>query len=143
MNIEHFTPIPSLLGGVLIGTAASLLLLGNGKVAGISGIVAGVMRSAGERGWRVLFLVGLVLGGALVALLEPAAIGTTTRPLALLAVAGLLVGFGTRLGGGCTSGHGVCGLSRLSKRSLIATLTFMTTAAVAVFAVHQLSGGAL
>ena len=142
MNIEHFTPIPSLLGGLLIGAAASLLLLGNGKVAGISAIVAGVMRPAAERGWRVLFLAGLVLGGALVALFQPTAFGTSPRPLALLAVAGLMVGFGARLGGGCTSGHGVCGLSRLSKRSLIATLTFMATAALAVFAVHRLSGGA-
>lgn len=143
MNIEHFTPIPSLLGGVLIGLAASLLLLGNGKLAGISGIVAGAMRPVEGRGWRVLFLAGLVLGGTLVTLFQPAAIGTTTRPLALLAVAGVLVGFGTRLGGGCTSGHGVCGLSRLSKRSLVATLTFMATAGLTVFAIHQLSGGAL
>ncbi len=143
MNIEHFTPVPSLLGGVLIGLAASLLLLGNGKLAGISGIVAGAMRPIEGRGWRVLFLAGLLLGGMAITLFQPAAIGTTSRPLALLAVAGLLVGFGTRLGGGCTSGHGVCGLSRLSKRSLVATLTFMLTAGLTVFAVHQLSGGTL
>jgi len=143
MNLAHFTPIPSLLGGMLLGAAASLLLLVSGKTAGISGIVAGLLRAGVDRGWRMLFVLGLLIGGALVAWVEPSALGASTRPLGLLAVAGVLVGFGARLGGGCTSGHGVCGLSRLSKRSLVATLTFMATAAIAVFAMHQLGGGAL
>jgi uncharacterized membrane protein YedE/YeeE len=142
MSTLHFTPVLPLLGGALIGLSASLLLLGSGKVAGISGIVAGLMRPASDRAWRALFVLGLLAGGAAVAALFPRAFGSSPRPLALLAAAGVLVGFGARLGGGCTSGHGVCGLSRLSKRSLVATLTFMSTAAIAVYVSHSANGGA-
>lgn len=139
-----FTPLSGLAGGVLIGAAASLLLLATGRIAGISGILGSALRpQCPDRAWRVLFLAGLPLG-ALVA----AALGGSfsppemAAPAPVLALAGLLVGFGTQLGSGCTSGHGVCGLARRSKRSLVATLTFMFTGAVTVFVVRHLLGGA-
>jgi uncharacterized membrane protein YedE/YeeE len=127
---------------VLIGLSASVLLLAHGRIAGISGVVGGTLRPRkGDLGWRLLFLAGLVGGGVLIAALEPAAFPTAfpARP-SLLVIAGLLVGFGTQLGSGCTSGHGVCGLGRLSIRSLVATLTFMASAAAAVFVVRHLVG---
>ncbi|MBF5046536.1 YeeE/YedE family protein [Aggregicoccus sp. 17bor-14] len=139
--------LPSLLGGVLIGLSASLLLLFNGRIAGISGIAGGLLAPArGEVGWRLAFVAGLVGGGLLVRALMPGAFGNAAAaaPSAgLVVLAGLLVGFGTRLGNGCTSGHGVCGLSRGATRSLAATLTFVATGMLAVFLVRQLSGGAL
>lgn len=139
----EFSPWASLGGGMLIGLAASLLLLGIGRVAGVSGIAAnGVFGARGERAWRLAFLVGLVLAGAVMARLEPAAFGASPRGVAGVVVAGLLVGVGTRLGNGCTSGHGVCGVSRLSSRSLFATLTFVATAALTVAVVRWLGGGA-
>jgi uncharacterized membrane protein YedE/YeeE len=126
INIEQFTPFSSLAGGVLIGLAAALLILCCGRVAGISGILGGAMQKvrAGER-WRLAFLLGLLLAPILYGLLfkHPEITLTTSTPR--LIVAGLLVGVGTQLGSGCTSGHGVCGLARFSPRSLIATLTFM------------------
>lgn len=133
----------SLLGGVTIGLASAILLLFNGRVAGISGIAGGLLTpSRGETGWRFAFLAGLVGGGFLVQAFAPGAIG---RPeigsLGAAVAAGVLVGFGTRLGNGCTSGHGVCGLSRGSIRSLTATLTFMATAALTVFVVRHVVGG--
>lgn len=143
--MHDFTPIPSFIGGALIGLSASLLLLFHGRVAGISGIVGGVLQpKRGEVAWRLLFLVGLLVGGVVMLALRPSAFAMTiTRsPFALIA-AGLLVGFGTRLGNGCTSGHGVCGISRLSPRSLVATVTFIGTGAIAVFVVNRLFGGAL
>jgi uncharacterized membrane protein YedE/YeeE len=142
MHIQGFTPVPSLVGGALIGLAATLLWLGNGKLAGISGLVAGALRPAAAD-WvvRVAFIAGLVASGLVVARFAPHAIAASPRTLPLLAISGVLVGFGARLGGGCTSGHGVCGLSRLSKRSLFATLTFMGAAAIAVFALSHLGGG--
>jgi uncharacterized protein len=124
--MENFTPTAALLGGALIGVAATILAAVNGRVAGITGILDGFLRPApGDWSWRAAFLAGLI-GGAL-ALLRwlPTALVEPIRPLGTLAVAGLLVGFGTRLGNGCTSGHGVCGLSRLSLRSLVATVTFI------------------
>jgi uncharacterized protein len=131
--MTEFTPVSSLIGGMLIGLAASLLLAGLGRVAGISGICGGVLLGPRqERGWRTLFLLGLLLGGALFGLLIPGSIGVSPRPLALLAIAGLLVGFGTRIGSGCTSGHGVCGVSRLAPRSIVATMTFVLTGMVTV-----------
>jgi uncharacterized membrane protein YedE/YeeE len=140
--MQNFTPWSALAGGALIGLAASVLLIANGRVAGISGILGGVLAPVrGEVRWRVLFLVGLVASGLALALLMPGAIGASPRALPLVALAGLLVGVGTRLGNGCTSGHGVCGLSRLSPRSLAATLTFMTTGALAAYAVRVLGGG--
>ncbi|MGH6627726.1 MAG: YeeE/YedE family protein [Burkholderiaceae bacterium] len=117
--------LQSALGGVLIGLASWLLLASLGRVAGISGIAAGALvPQQGDTAWRWMFLAGLMLGGAATAAwLQPPV--TSLRPLALLAVAGLLVGFGTVLGSGCTSGHGVCGLGRRSLRSLVATGVFM------------------
>lgn len=126
--MSDFTPWTGLGGGIAIGLSASLLLLGAGRVAGVSGITAGAFsRAAAERDWRVAFLAGLVLSGLGFAVFAPAAISASPRPLAWLALAGLLVGVGTRLGGGCTSGHGVCGTSRLSRRSLTATGLFVAT----------------
>jgi uncharacterized membrane protein YedE/YeeE len=138
-----FTPVTSLVGGVLIGVSASLLLLAHGRIAGISGIVGGALRLRdGDRTWRLLFLAGLIGGGWLITFVSPAAFPTTLpAPAPLLVVAGLLVGFGTQLGNGCTSGHGVCGLGRLSARSLVATLTFMTTGAAVVFVIRHVLGG--
>lgn len=129
----------ALAGGVLIGLAATALMLADGRVAGISGIAGGLVSKDGDPGWRIAFLAGLVVGGFGLLLADPGCIGPT--PLhspSLVALAGLLVGFGSRLGSGCTSGHGVCGLSRRSGRSLVATLTFMATGALAVFASGRL-----
>jgi uncharacterized membrane protein YedE/YeeE len=141
--MHNFTPLPALLGGALIGLAATLILVFEGKVAGISGIVAGFMRPApADTAWRGQFLGGLLVGGVLLRLVYPQAFGPTSASLASVAVAGLLVGYGTRLGNGCTSGHGVCGNSRLSIRSMIATVTFILTGAVTVFVVRKLLGGA-
>lgn len=121
----------ALLGGALIGSGSALLLLTHGRIAGISGITGGlVQRATPDRAWRVAFLAGLVAAGLVASAIVPAAIGAPARPLAAIVVAGLLVGFGTRLGNGCTSGHGVCGLSRLSARSLVAVVAFMTTGAI-------------
>jgi uncharacterized protein len=137
-----FTPLSSLLGGVLIGLAAALLLLVEGRIAGISGIVAGALPPRrGELGWRALFLAGLVGSGALLALVDGAAFpATLQRSPAVLVGAGLLVGFGARLSGGCTSGHGVCGLGRSSSRSLVAVVTFMLVGAAAVFVARVIGG---
>ena len=141
--MENFTPVSALVGGALIGLAAVVLMLFNGRIAGISGIVGGLLGGgATEFGWRFAFVAGLVAGPLLVAL----AGGTVPAiridaPLPLVVAAGLLVGFGTRLGAGCTSGHGVCGLARLSPRSLAATALFMATAAAVVFAVRHGLGG--
>lgn len=139
MNAE-FAPLPAALGGALIGISASMMLLGEGRVAGITGILDGFLRpKAQDWSWRAAFIAGLLLAGGLAALIWPAAFSSTLqRPPAILAVAGLLVGFGTRLGNGCTSGHGVCGLSRLSARSLVAVMTFMGAAGLTVFLLKQL-----
>ena len=142
--MENFTPIASTLGGVLIGLSASMMLLLHGRITGISGIFAGIMeRSSGDRLWRVLFFVGLLLGGVGFAVLAPEVVADTLgRTPVYVIVAGLLVGFGTRLGSGCTSGHGICGLTRFSVRSLVAVLTFMATGAVTAYVVnHVLLGG--
>jgi uncharacterized membrane protein YedE/YeeE len=143
--MAHFTPIASLVGGMLIGLSASLLLLCDGKIAGISGIVAGMLSpQKNDTWWRIIFVIGLLTGGLLLALLAPQtlAIATARSPAALI-LAGLLVGFGTRLANGCTSGHGVCGLSRGSKRSLIATAAFMATGAATVYVINHLLGGSV
>jgi uncharacterized protein len=124
----------ALVGGLLIGAGAAALLLLNGKIAGISGILENTVRGVfGAKGWRIAFLIGLVLPAAILGLgrIEFA------QGLPLLALSGLLVGFGTRLGSGCTSGHGVCGIANLSPRSLLATLTFMIVAAATVFLVRH------
>jgi uncharacterized protein len=134
------TTLPALAGGLLIGASAALLLLLNGRIAGISGLVAGLGRPGGHRLADAAFLLGLVLGPPTYALL--AGHGPEMRiqaGLPLLALAGLLVGFGTRLGSGCTSGHGVCGLARLSPRSIVAVLVFLATGMLTVAAVRGLA----
>jgi len=143
--MEQFTPIASLCGGVLIGLSASLLLFSDGKIAGISGIMGGLLHPVKkDTAWRVLFIFGLFTGGLLFQFLSPEVftIGIT-RSTSMLILAGLLVGFGTRLGNGCTSGHGVCGLSRFSPRSLVSTVTFIVTGAITVYIINHLLGGAL
>lgn len=137
-----FTPWSSLTGGILIGLAATLLLLLNGRIAGISGILGGLLRpTPGEIGWRAAFVIGMVAAPFLWLIFD------TLPPIRIVAsyptliVAGLLVGISTRYGSGCTSGHGVCGLSRLSPRSLVATLCFMTSGFITVFVVRHWLGG--
>ena len=142
--METMTPLMAIGGGLLIGTAAALLLLLSGRIAGVSGMVATATRmSAGGTPWSqaTAFLIGLPIGAALIALLvrTPEVIVTSSVPL--LIVAGLLVGFGTRLGNGCTSGHGVCGMARLSGRAIAATATFMAGAGAAGFILRHVIGG--
>lgn len=142
--MADFTPLPALLGGVLIGLAATLFLVMHGRIAGVSGLFGAIVRrGSSERSLGVAFVAGLLLAGAGVRYWAPAALETAwsaTLPIAL--VAGVVVGFGTQLGSGCTSGHGVCGISRLSVRSLVATLTFMAAGFVTVFVVRHVLGGA-
>lgn len=137
--MADFNLTTALLGGLLIGLSATLLLLFNGRIAGISGIVNGAITFGSDCRWRWLFIGGMMLGGWL----YEGAIATSPTPVSEFApvsmiVGGLLVGFGTRLGNGCTSGHGVCGLGRLSFRSLVAVLTFLTAGFVTVFVTHHL-----
>jgi len=135
------TVLRSLAGGALIGGGASLLLLANGRIAGISGIVGSLLRrDTVDRDWRVAFFVGLIAAGVVAAIAFPSAVGGTPVALPLVAAAGVLVGYGTRFGQGCTSGHGVCGVSRLSRRSLAATVIFMGSAVITVFVVRGLGG---
>lgn len=135
----HFTPSASFTGGLLIGVAAAMFVLLNGRIAGISGIVGGLLRPApGDVGWRVAFTLGLVLSPLAYLLVGPPPEAEVNADLPSLIVAGLLVGIGTRYGSGCTSGHGVCGVSRLSPRSLIATAAFMLAGFVTVFIVRHL-----
>lgn len=139
---QHFTPWTSLAGGLLIGSAAALLILLNGRIAGISGIVGGLLRAPrADRRWRLAFLAGLLLAAPLWRGVAPLPAVHPVGGGAALVLAGLLVGFGTRLGAGCTSGHGVCGLARLSPRSLAATVTFMLAGALTVFVLRHLVGG--
>ncbi|MDP2309853.1 MAG: YeeE/YedE family protein [Pseudomonadota bacterium] len=139
-----FTPWLSTAGGALIGASASAMLLLEGRVAGISGIVGGLFTpKAGDIGWRLAFVAGLVLAGIGGMVLAPQSLAVEVhRAPWMLVVAGLLVGVGTRLGNGCTSGHGVCGLSRMSPRSLASVVTFMAVGAAVAVAVGQLTGGA-
>ncbi len=137
-SMSHFSPLPALIGGLLIGLGSIALLLFNGRIAGISGIVAGSARpTPGDGAWRWLFLAGLVTGGLLVRLVSSHAFDGPSTSLPTLAVAGVLVGVGSRIAGGCTSGHGVCGTARLSRRSIVATVTFIVAGALAVFLVHR------
>lgn len=141
--MTEFTPYTALAGGALIGLAASWLLVGYGRIAGISGIAGHLLLGKpGDRAWRGAFLLGLLLAGVIVGTLAPGASGASPRSLVSVATAGLLVGLGTRLGSGCTSGHGVCGLSRLSPRSLVATLAFMLSGIGTVTLLRWLGGGA-
>ena len=134
-----FTPWPALAGGLLIGVAAAMFVLFNGRVAGISGILGGLLRpAAGDVGWRAAFLVGLLIAPLLYALAAPLPAVRIDADMTTLIIAGLLVGAGTRYGSGCTSGHGVCGMSRVSPRSLAATLTFMLAGFVTVYVVRHM-----
>ena len=140
--MHNFTPFAALVGGILIGLSASAMLLLEGKIAGISGICAGVLNPAkGETAWKASFIAGLLAGGVLLRIFLPRAFDFgIIRPYGMLIIAGLLVGFGTRLGNGCTSGHGVCGISRLSPRSMVATITFIASGAVVVYLVDHVMG---
>jgi len=146
MEISGFTPVEAGIGGALIGLAAVLLMAFNGRIAGVSGIVAGVMAPLRGEGradlsWRLAFVAGLVLAPLAFALATGATVAVLTpHPVWMMAVGGLFVGYGTRLGSGCTSGHGVCGIARFSKRSVAATATFMATAIITVFIVHRVGG---
>ncbi len=141
INFAAFTPGPALAGGLMIGAAAALLVLGNGRIAGISGIVGNLLAGkSSDAGWRIAFLAGLFAAPWLFRLfLSLPAIQIDASPATLVA-AGLLVGLGTRYASGCTSGHGVCGISRGSARSLIATISFMAAGFVTVFAVRHFAG---
>lgn len=143
--MTEFTPLSALLGGALIGTAASLLLLVHGRIAGISGIVAGLLApKAGDTAWRVAFTAGLLASGLGLSFLLPESLASPeARSIGAVAAAGLIVGFGVRMGNGCTSGHGVCGLSRFSIRSLVATLTFMATGVATAVVIELGLGGTL
>ncbi len=142
-RMENFTPLSALAGGILIGLSTVLLLLANGRIAGISGIVSGLLApTVRGTGWRLAFLLGLagapLVYAALFGAVAPIAIAPSTW---LLITGGLLVGFGTRLGGGCTSGHGVAGIARLSPCSIVATCVFVTTAMATVFVTRHVIGG--
>jgi len=140
--MTSFTPFSALIGGIIIGLSATLLLWTTGRIAGISGIVGGLLRpTAAELSWRVAFIVGLIAAPLLYRIADgtaPAIAVTPSLPLAILG--GLLVGYGTQLGSGCTSGHGVCGLARLSPRSLAATATFLLVALATVFVTRHVLG---
>ena len=143
--MQNFTPLMSLAGGIIIGCAALLLLLSIQRIAGISGIIGGlfpVIRH--DLTWRLFFVAGLLLGGFVLAAVYPNSLAINlTYSTPALVVAGLLVGFGSRLGNGCTSGHGICGLGRLAPRSMVAVLTFMVTGIVTAVLVQEFFGGAI
>ena len=136
-----FDPVSALVGGALIGLAAVLLMLLAGRIAGVSGIVGGALTDA-DRGWRVAFIIGLIAAPLVLgAVGHSVPVPRMPESFAIVVAGGLLVGFGTRLGGGCTSGHGVCGIARLSPRSITATLVFMATAMVVVAVMRHGFGG--
>ena len=143
MNIDwtHFTPWTALAGGILLGIASAAFILVNGRVLGISGILGGLLvPKRSDASWRVFFLLGMLLAPATLSLLAPGLISVPRIEAGTVAivVAGLLVGLGTRYGSGCTSGHGVCGLSRLSPRSLVATMAFMASGFATVYVIRHL-----
>lgn len=143
--MEHFTPLASLFGGILIGLSAVALLLLNGRIAGISGITSGLLSFSGQapdRGWRIAFVIGLIIAPlALMLMREDPPDIVFVAPLPLMVLAGILVGFGTVLGNGCISGHGICGIARLSPRSIVATAVFMVAGIATTFVVHHLLVG--
>ena len=141
--MANFTPVSAAIGGALIGLSAVLLMLFNGRIAGVSGILGGLLNpQSNDRGWRIAFILGLI-AAPLSAMLMGYAVPTPQLPTSLvtIVVAGLLVGFGTRLGSGCTSGHGICGIARLSPRSIAATGMFMLTAIIVVAVMRHGVGG--
>jgi uncharacterized membrane protein YedE/YeeE len=142
-DLQLTTSLASLAGGVLVGLASAAILIAQGRVAGVSGICGSLLRPvAGDIAWRVGFVAGLFATGFVGARFWPAAYSLAGVPsMPALVVAGLLVGFGTRLGNGCTSGHGVCGVARLSRRSIVAALTFIGVAVVTVFVTRHVLGG--
>ena len=130
----HTSWLLGLVGGLTIGAASALLLVIHGRIAGISGILGSMFQpDTADRAWRIAFVLGLAVAGITAEIVAPNTVGSSPRTLPVVAIAGLLVGFGTRMGGGCTSGHGVCGLSRLSRRAFVAVLTFMATGALTVW----------
>ena len=138
---NHFTPWASLAGGILLGLASAMFILVNGRILGISGILGGLLRPAkNDAGWRIAFIAGMLAAPLLYVALAGPASPRIDAGWATVVVAGLLVGIGTRYGAGCTSGHGVCGLSRLSPRSLVATLAFMGAGFVTVFLARHALG---
>ena len=141
--MENFTPYTALAGGLLIGLSATIMLVFNGRITGISGITAELLSpKSGEWFWRLLFLLGTVLGAVLFNQFFPGAfVLPEDYPYGLLIVGGLLVGIGTRMGSGCTTGHGICGISRLSRRSFVATCIFMTAGGITVFILRHVIGG--
>lgn len=141
--MENFTPVSGLIGGLIIGLAATLLLWFNGRIAGISGIFNGLVtaRRKGDTLWRVLFLLGMIAGGlAHQKLVEPT-FQPLNAPYWVLILGGIIVGYGTSMGSGCASGHGVCGLGRLSVRSLVAVLTFLSVGMLTTFVIRHVPGG--
>jgi uncharacterized membrane protein YedE/YeeE len=139
IDLTHFTPLAAMVGGALIGLSAALLILFSGRIAGISGILGGLLAwPSGDTAWRVAFLLGLVAAPLVYALFAPLPTVRIEAGTTALIVAGLLVGIGTRYGSGCTSGHGVCGLARRSPRSLAATAAFMSAGFVTVFVIRHL-----
>jgi uncharacterized protein len=140
--LDNFTPVSAFSGGLLIGLASVLLLLFNGRIAGISGIMSGLLSpSRSELFWRLAFIIGIILGAFLFFQVKPDFYHPRVNfPVWMLALAGFLVGFGTRMGNGCTSGHAVCGIARLSLRSIVATITFMATGFITVFIVRHVLG---
>jgi uncharacterized membrane protein YedE/YeeE len=142
--MTEFTPILSLSGGVLIGLSAAAAFFLFGRVLGMTGIVARILDfDFGEGSWRPFFLIGLAVTPLALSMIAPSPHGFEPMGLIPIIVGGFLVGYGTRVGSGCTSGHGICGISRLSKRSIAATCTFMTTAVITVFVIRHVLGGAL
>ena len=143
--MENFTPIASLIGGILIGLAAVGMLLFTGRISGVSGIFGGLLNAErGDTAWRAWFIGGLMAGAVFMAFFRPDTLDIVLNKSQIaIIVAGLLVGVGARLGSGCTSGHGVCGVGRLAPRSLVATAVFMTTGALTVFVVNHVFGGAI
>ncbi len=140
--MENFTPYSAFAGGILIGLAATLLLLFNGRIAGISGIMGGLIKAPRtELFWRCAFLAGIVIGAFLFHLIKPDFYQPREHfPIWLLACGGFLVGFGTRMGNGCTSGHAVCGIARGSNRSIVATITFMVSGFLTVYIIRHVLG---
>uniref|UniRef100_UPI00289D56A2 YeeE/YedE family protein n=1 Tax=Paradevosia shaoguanensis TaxID=1335043 RepID=UPI00289D56A2 len=140
--MTEFTPFPALAGGMLIGLSAVLLMAFHGRIAGMTGILAGVLRpTAGDWGWRAAFLVGAIIAPVLVLAVSGQAVSfTNVVPVPLLIVGGIVVGIGVSFGGGCTSGHGVCGIARLSSRSIVATATFMLAAFATVYVARHILG---
>lgn len=140
--MENFTPYTALAGGMVIGLSATVMLLFNGRITGISGMLSELLApQPGEWLWRLAFLLGMMAGAFLFVFAFPASfIPRTGFPLGFLVVGGFLVGFGTRMGSGCTSGHGICGIARLSPRSMVATVVFMISGGVTVFVIRHVLG---